>query len=54
MVLNEILNTVSLLDKQYKVSENIKNTIDIIRDIQPAIIATLGYYKYYCIIRYFI
>ena len=53
-MLNELLNTVSQVNRDYKISNHIKSLITTVKDIQPLIIVGLGYYKYISLLRYLV
>jgi hypothetical protein len=46
MVLSELVNTAIQIDKDYKISSHVKNIIVVVKDIQPLLIAGIGYYHY--------
>ena len=54
MVLSELLNTACQLDRDYHISSHVKNMIVVVKDLQPIIIIGLGYYKYFCLLKYLV
>lgn len=45
-MISELVNTAIQIDRDYKISSHVKNIALTVRDLQPLIIAGLGYYQY--------
>ena len=46
MVLSELVNTACSIDRNYKISTHVKNMMVIVKDMQPLIVISIGYYQY--------
>lgn len=46
MVLNELLNTAFKLDRDWHISTHVKNMMVVVKDMQPLIVISIGYYQY--------
>lgn len=45
-MISELLNTACALDRDYKISQHVKNMMVVVRDIQPLVVIGFGYYQY--------
>lgn len=53
-MISELLNTACRIDRDYKISSHVKNMMVLVKDAQPLIIVSLGYWKYISLLRYLV